>query len=96
MAKKAVKKASRSSRRKQPLKLSTKDLPKVRNPGTVTVWVDSLQILRRSDPPVVTLRFETALPEASYEVCRLQTSVDHIKAMIDAMSKAVDYYPSER
>lgn len=95
MAKKAAKQASKSSRRKQSLAISIKDLPKVRNPAVVTAWVDSMQFLGRSDLPIATMRFETALPEAAYEVCRLQSSVDHIKRMIDVMCENVDYYPSK-
>lgn len=54
-----------------------------------------MQILVRGDVGVATLRFETALPEAAYEVCRLQMSVDHVRRMIDVMCQHVDYYPSK-
>jgi len=53
-----------------------------------------MQMLVRSDIPITTLRFDTTLPEAAYEVCRLQMTVAHVKSMIDVMCQTLDYYPS--
>ena len=54
-----------------------------------------MQMLVRSDVPVTTLRFDTALPEAAYEVCRLQMTLAHAKRMIEVMCKTLDHYPTK-
>ena len=52
-----------------------------------------MEINKRVDAPLVTLRFYTALAERLTEVSRLQTSVDHVKAIIDVLARVVDHYP---
>lgn len=64
------------------------------NPSLQLVWVDRLEIAVRADTPVVTLRFYTAMVDHLSEVARVQTSVTHIKAIIDVLSRNVEYYPS--
>ena len=94
MARKAVtrKQSSTKPALGEPIKIA--ELPKVHDPAVSTIWVDTMQILVRGDVGVATLRFETALPEAAYEACRLQMSVEHVKRMIEVMCQHVDYYPS--
>ncbi len=68
----------------------------VTNPGLPTVWVDSMNIYVRQDPPLATLRFSTVMPEAVYEACRVQTSVAHLRAIVDVICRSIDYYPEKR
>jgi hypothetical protein len=69
-------------------------LPKLHNPALPTIWVDAAQFLTRDNPPVAMLRFYTITPEAAVEACRIQTPLDHIRRMIDAMAKTIGYYPT--
>jgi len=58
----------------------------------------------RSDIPVASLSFHTAIVDKSgedqsgalLEVCRLQMSIAHIKSMVDVLSKSIDYYPNKQ
>ena len=75
----------------KPSKMST-----VMNPDLPTVWVDTMSITIRTEPRVAMLRFGTVMPEAAYEACRLQTSVGHLRAMVDVICPAIDYYPEKQ
>ena len=69
------------------------DLPEVVDPSIPTVWVDRMQVLARAE--VATLRFQTALPEARYEVCRVQTSLGHLRDIVDVLCRTLEYYPTD-
>lgn len=73
--------------------INTSMLAKESDPSLRLCWVDTLEAQRREDPALVTLRFFTALPERLCEACRVQTSVTHVKGMIDALARLLDHYP---
>ncbi len=102
-----AKKSSKSKRSKAPtkrphkrksesrqLEIDMSKLPKVSDPSLQLVWVDRMEIGVRGDVPLVTLRFYTAMVDHLSEVSRLQTSVTHIKSIIDVLCRNVEYYPS--
>ena len=95
MAKKKVaQRSSRSSGHTQETQAAdTGELRQLISPTVASIWVDNMQLLTRSDSDTATLRFNTLLPEASYEACRLQTPVAHVRRMIDVMCRTLDYYP---
>ena len=78
----------------QQLEIDMSKLPKEFNPRLQLIWVDRMEIAVRGDTPVATLRFYTAMVDHLSEVSRLQTSVTHIKAMIDVLCRTMEYYPS--
>jgi hypothetical protein len=59
-------------------------------------WADRMQILTRGDVPVTMLRFFAySPPKHMVEIVRLHTPTGHIKEMVDAMCKNLDYYPTK-
>jgi hypothetical protein len=75
------------------------DLPTEERTDLPLTWVDHMMMSVRSDLPVATLRFYSVLlPDSKSEVsksevCRLQTSVDHLKRMVDVFCRTTNYYP---
>ena len=63
------------------------------NPALPTIWIDRMQLGVRSDAPVATLRFHTALQDCLVESCRLQVSTDHLKRITDVLCRTLNYYP---
>ena len=103
MAKKSTKSTKSKTAKKRPrkrksesqrLEIDMSKLPREFNPGLQLVWVDRMEIAVRADTPVVTLRFYTATIDHLSEVSRLQTSVAHIKAIIDVLCRNIEYYPT--
>jgi ribosome-binding factor A len=70
-------------------------IDKIHDPHLKTIWVDRMELVVRADIPVATMVFLTALPdeEAQQVACRLQTSTNHIKKIIDVLARALDHYP---
>ena len=72
----------------------------VRDPFASSIWVDTSSLSLRSDLPIATLRFfefgsdGQGVPIAT-EVCRLLTSVDHLKSLVNLLSRSIDYYPTK-
>ena len=55
-----------------------------------------MRVAVRGDVPVVTLTFDSILPEGNelVEAVRIQTSVNHLHSMADALSKTVEQIKS--
>ena len=105
MAKKVFKKSAKKrlratsrSRSKQSqhkgLAIKPDELPTESDPSPRLVWVDTMTYAVRADIPIITLRFYSVVLEKLCEACRLQTSVEHLRRMLDGLCKATDYYPS--
>lgn len=58
-------------------------------------WVDHMELAVRADIPIATIRFYAICPPFIVESSRLQTSVDHLKKIVDVLSKSLNYYPSK-
>ncbi len=69
-------------------------LPKLQSVALPLIWVDKMEVAIRGDVPVATLRFYSVVGgEAVVEACRLQMSTAHLRAMVDVISKSIEYYP---
>lgn len=103
-----MKRASKSARpRKRPPEVATSQrtsyaaplvslaqLPRRANLSIDLVWVDRMELAVRGDTPVATLRFFSAIAtEELVECARLQTSMEHLKAIADAICRATHHYP---
>jgi hypothetical protein len=73
--------------------MSLDTLPKVSDPYAKAEWVDSSSVLIRGENRIATLIFYYFMPDAAIEVCRLQTSKDHLIALINMLSQATGHYP---
>lgn len=63
---------------------------------TPPVWVDRMEFGVRGDIPIVTMRFLSMIStEHLMECSRIQTSVTHVKQIIDVFCKSLDYYPTK-
>ncbi len=60
-----------------------------------TIWVDRAQLLLRSDEPIATIRFETALPEGRREAARIAMSVSHLRKLVDLICRMIEYKPTD-
>ncbi len=88
------KKVGKSGR--QILALDTAKLPRESDPSLRLLWVDSTDLLLRSDVPIGTLRFYSVVgKEKLAEACRLQTTVTHLRAIVDLLCSQLDYYPAK-
>ena len=57
-------------------------------PGLPLLWVDEMNLSTREDIPVATLRFYALIaPDQKVEVCRLQTTVQHIRAISEVIQR---------
>ncbi len=101
MAKKtSQKKRCGAAKRSSPTQAKTQtidlgDLPIEQDPALRLTWVDRMNIAYRADIPVVTLRFYSALKDQLCEASRLQTSVPHLRQIVDVICRAIDYYPKK-
>ncbi len=77
--------------------LSLLELPTIES-HMPPIWVDVMSINIRGDVGVATLTFESVLPERGQrvEAIRLQTSVPHIKSMINVLAKAIETTESHK
>jgi len=66
----------------------------VDSPSLPTLWVDTTTLTARVDG-TATMRFYTVLREASVEACRIHTSVDHLKRIVDMLARSLEYYPTQ-
>lgn len=78
-----------------PATLKLSELPKQADTSLKLLWVDRMELAVRGDAPVATLRFYSAFLDHLSEACRLQTSTAHLRAMVDVICNALDYYPSK-
>ena len=92
--KSATKRPRKRKSESQQLEIDMSKLPKVSDASLRLVWVDRMEIAVRGDEPLVTLRFYSAVVDHLSEVSRIQTSVTHIKAIIDVLCRNIEYYPS--
>lgn len=93
-----AKKKSTNSRLKAqrlPRKVKLDDLPRESDVALRVMWADLMELSVRGDIPVAMLRFYAALPDKLIEQTRIQTSVKHLRGMIDVLCKTTDYYPSK-
>jgi hypothetical protein len=71
-------------------------MPTVSDENIKTVWIDRMQLLVRSDAPIGTISFATLIPpDRLVEVGRFQTTVPHLKAIVDLICRNIDYYPTK-
>ena len=54
-----------------------------------------MEITTRSDMPIATLRFYSALMDHLSEACRMQMSIQHLRNMVDVICKTLGYYPTK-
>ncbi len=81
---------------KRPLAVDPSKLPRESDPSLKLVWVDRMETLLRGDAPLATLRFYTVIGnEKLAEACRLQTTVAHLRAIVDLLCRLLDYYPAK-
>ena len=98
MAKKSPSKAKRrrpaKARKVQTINLGK--MPTTMDPSIKTVWIDRMQIFHRSDLPLATISFASLVPpDKLVEVGRFQTTVTHLQAIVDVISRTIDYYPTK-
>lgn len=78
------------------------------SPALPSVWVDSMNIVIRTDIPVAMMRLYTFIPPDKLgagdsgvrdgkmlEVVRFHTSVAHLRDMTKILCKNLDYYPTK-
>ena len=91
-----AKPSSKSRRKPELLKVAVSQLPKESDPSIRLIWVDTMEIAVRGDVPISTLRFYSAITnEKLCEAFRLQTSVPHLRSMVDVICRSIGYYPSK-
>ena len=107
MAKRSVKKARSKSPQRAPSQshsvlpeqhkaVLASELPLMRDNTLKTLWVDTMEIGTRGDIPVSTISFCCVVgSEYRLEVARLQTSTEHLKRVVDAVCRNLDYYPTK-
>lgn len=99
MAKKSPSKAKRR-RADKARKVETVNLgkiPTIMDAGIKTVWIDRMQLFQRSDLPLATISFSSLIPpDKLVEVGRFQTTVTHLKSIIDVLCRTTDYYPTKK
>jgi len=84
------------SPKREPVEVLAGALPKEADPSIRLVWVDTMEILVRSNLPIATLRFYSALgTEKLTEACRLQVGVEHLRRIADVICRSIDYYPTK-
>ena len=71
------------------------ELPREEMPGLPLAWADRMEIHRRGDIPIATLRFYGALADRMCECARIQTTIAHIHQIIDVLCRSTDYYPAK-
>ena len=77
--------------------LNLGDIPVLVDHGIKTIWVDRMQVHLRSDTPLGMLSFSSLVPpDKLVEVCRLQTTEVHLKAIVDVLCRNLDYYPTKK
>lgn len=78
------------------LALDPSKLPRESDPSLRLVWVDNTDMVLRGDVPIGTLRFYSVVGnEKLTEACRLQTTVTHLRAIVDLLCRQLDYYPAK-
>ncbi len=64
--------------------------------GAPPFWVDRMEVSLRADAPIAMLRFFAIVPpNVLIESSRLQTTIAHVKRMIDVLCRSLDYYPTK-
>ncbi len=102
MAKKKSGKQSKLSKKQpvqaKPISFNIEDFQATYSPDVATVWVDRAEILVRSNPELVFMRFETAVvgPNIRQEVCRLCMSKKHAQSLVDVLIRNLNYTPKEQ
>lgn len=102
MAKK-TKKRTKAKRRTKSADATVKQIavnqarmPTIVDPGLRLAWADRMTISVRSDIPVATLSFMSVLGgERQLEAGHIQTSIPHLKRMLDVIASSIDYYPEK-
>ena len=71
------------------------DLEK-RNPNLPPIWADYMEVVYREEVSLAMLRFYSSIPQDPpilLETVRIQTSLSHIKSIIDVLCGTSGYYP---
>jgi hypothetical protein len=55
-----------------------------------------MELSIRADIPVATLRFYSVVTDRLVEACRVQTSVEHVRQIVDVLARSLDYYPTKK
>ncbi|MCH8210862.1 MAG: hypothetical protein IIB99_05760 [Planctomycetes bacterium] len=101
----AKKKSSKKSKppKKRPVQPKTKtvkveDFQAIYSSDVATVWIDRTEVMVRSSPEIVFMRFETAVfgPNIRQEVCRLSMSRKHAESIVDILVSSLNYTPKEQ
>ena len=97
---KSIQSSRRGKSKKAPVKrLRPVDITRLEresDPAIRLAWVDRMEVSMRSDIPVGTLRFYSAVgDEKLTEASRIQTSVAHMRQIVDVLCRCLDYYPSK-
>jgi hypothetical protein len=94
----AKKKKISKSVKPERVRIQTGSVPRMDRPDLPTIWVDRMMINLRTEPDLATLRFYTFLMNldnaTTVEVSRLQTSVDHVRQIINVLARTINYYPT--
>ena len=60
------------------------------------IWIDRMELAVRGDAPVAMLRFLTIIsPQNMLEVCRVQTTVQHLQQIADVLCRSLNHYPEK-
>ncbi len=66
------------------------------SPALPSVWVDTMNLVIRTDIPVAMMRLYTFIPpDKMLEVVRYHTSVAHLRDMTKILCRNLDYYPTK-
>jgi hypothetical protein len=90
------KKKSTPQNSEQPDKeAATQGLTFARNVIHPPLWVDQTRLVLRDDFPIASLIFYSVIPDQGIieETARIQTSVEHLRKIVDLLCRQLDYYP---
>lgn len=80
---------------KKVVALDLKQLEVVVDPALRLAWTDRMTISTRADVPVATLSFYAVAMNKLCEAARIQTSIPHLRQMVDVICRSIDYYPKK-
>ena len=75
-------------------RISTATTKMVENDHLPLLWVDSASFQHRSDVPITMIRFFSLVNDKSIEMARIQTSHQHLRALVDTLARVTGHYPT--
>ena len=94
-AKPSSAKPSLSAKGRRYIELDLRKLKEEPGLSLPLLWADRMTMGLRTDIPVATLRFYSALSDRLSECCRIQTSVTHLRQIVDVICRNIGYYPTK-